>query len=45
MLSEIERFLTSLLFGSHCYVLVSLKETLRRRLGDVGGDDHDAGCS
>ena len=32
---EIELFLTSLLLGSHCHVLVSLEETLRRRLGAV----------
>ena len=35
-LQEIELFLTSLLLGRHCHVLVSLEETFRRHL--KGGD-------
>ena len=34
-LQEIERFLTTLLLGRHCHVLVSLEETFRRRLRTV----------
>ena len=32
MLQEIELFLTSLLLGRHCHVLVSFEETFRRCL-------------
>ena len=34
-LQEIDLFLTSLLLGRHCHVLVSLEETFRRRLRAV----------
>ena len=34
-LQQIELFLMRLLHGSHCHILVSLEETLRRRLGTV----------
>ena len=34
-LQEIELFLTSLLLGRHCRILVSLEETFRRRLRAV----------
>ena len=35
VLKEIELFLTSLLLGRHCHVLVSLEQTFRRRLRAV----------
>ena len=34
-LQEVELFLTSLLLGRHCHVLVNLEDTFRRRLRAV----------